>query len=61
MIERVDVEDLLNSWRDKQAEFASKAKALKATGYYGRMAEAESDVAELIIKDLETLLLKAKG
>ena len=61
MIEKVEVENLLNSWREKQAEFASNAKALKTTRYYGRMAEAERDVAEQIVRDLERLLLKAKG
>jgi uncharacterized protein (UPF0332 family) len=60
MIDKTEVEHLLNQWREKQAEFASRAKTLKTTGYYGRMAEAERDVAELIIKDLEALLLKAK-
>jgi hypothetical protein len=60
MIERAEVENLLNEWRQKKAEFASNTKALKTTGYYGRMAEAERDVAEQIIKDLETLLLNAK-
>jgi uncharacterized protein YecE (DUF72 family) len=61
MIDKTEVESLLNWWRQKRDAFAYSAKALKTTGYYGRMAEAERDVAELIVKDLETLLLKAKG
>ncbi len=60
MIDKMEVEHLLNQWREKMDEFASRAKTLKTTGYYGRMAEAERDVAEQIVKDLEALLLKVK-
>ena len=60
MIEEAEIHTLLNEWRMKVTEFTSRAKTLKSTGYYGRMAEAESDVAKRIIKDLEALLLKSK-
>jgi hypothetical protein len=60
MIEESEVQTLLNEWREKVAEFTSWSKTLKKTGYYGRMAEAESDVAKRIVKDLEALLLKSK-
>jgi hypothetical protein len=61
MIDKAKVENLLNDWRRRRDTFADSAKALKTTGYYGRMAEAERDVAERIVKDLETLLLNPKS
>jgi|GEM_PF-5811202 hypothetical protein len=62
MIEKTEVESLLNSWRQKKSEYESNAKYFtkQQTGYYGKMAEAERDVAEQIVKDLESLLLKSK-
>jgi len=51
---------LLNQWREKKDECACRAISLKATDHYGRMAEAERDITEMIVKDLEALLLKAK-
>ena len=54
-----EVADLLESWRQKHKSYSENANAFKSTGYYGRMAEAERDVAKLIIKDLESLLSKA--
>jgi hypothetical protein len=60
MIERIEVENLANSWREKRDQFEINAKSFKTTGYYGRMAEAERNVSEAIIKDLEALLLKNK-
>ena len=62
MIDNIHVEELLNKWRERRDGFASKAKYFtdKQTGYYGKMAEAERGVAEHIISDLKTLLLKAK-
>jgi hypothetical protein len=59
MIDINEIERLLNKWREKKDAFANNAEAFKTTGYYGRMAESERDVAEQIVKDLETLLLKA--
>ena len=59
MIDKNEIERLLNKWLEKRDESASRAKTFKTKGYYGRMAEAERDVAEQIVKDLEALLLKA--
>ena len=60
MIERIEIENLLNLWREKRDQFVTNAECFKTTGYYGRMAEAERDVSEAIIKNLEALLLKDK-
>jgi hypothetical protein len=59
-IDGKDVDALINQWREKKDECASRAISLKATAYYGRMAEAERDIAVMIVKDLEALHLKAK-
>ena len=61
MIDAKEVECLLKQWQEKKEMFTGNAEVLKTKAYYGRMAEAERDVAELIVKDLEELLLNAKS